>query len=262
MKIRKITGFVCGLLMVVFVCNAQADERMWLNVVYIGNSITQGALIENPLRYAPPVKASVYLQTQPEIDEVKYSNQGVSGYTTVDFLPVTNTSFPKVIAAADRFKEDTWAQLVFSIMLGTNDSAIKGPNGSPVSPGQYYTNMKTIIDELLIRYPTAKVVLHRPIWYSMNTYNAAMYLKEGLKRLESYLPKLEALVELYKTTHPGQVFMGDTEAFDYFRDNYTEYLIPEDGNAGTFYLHPNKEGAARLGEFWGKAIYKAVTVVP
>lgn len=255
---RKWTWLLGGLLFSM-IMNAQTEERLWLNIVYIGNSITQGVIIDKPVRNAPPVKASLYLQKQPNVGEVKFSNQGVSGNTTVDFLPETDTYFPKVVIAADSFKEDTWAQLLFSIMLGTNDSAVKGPNGSPVSPEQYFQNMQSIIGELLKLYPSAKVVLHRPVWYSPNTYNNAMYLKEGLMRLESYLPQLEALVDLYSISHPMQVFLGDTEAFDYFRSNYEAVLIPEEGNAGTFYLHPNVEGAAHLGELWGQAIYRVVT---
>lgn len=239
------------------VCAGTRDTR-WLNIVYIGNSITQGVLINEPIRNAPPVKASVYLRKQPGIGEVKYSNQGVSGNTTVDFLPETNTFFLKVKDAAGRLSENTWATLIFSIMLGTNDSAIKGPNGSPVSAEQYYQNMKAITDELLKLYPDCKVIIHRPVWYSPNTYNTSMYLKEGLERLESYFPQIDSLVAYYKTGYPGQVFLGDTEAFGYFKENYQTEFIPEDGNAGIFYLHPNELGAAHLGEYWGKAIYKVI----
>ena len=82
-------------------------------------------------------------------------------------------------------------------MLGTNDSAITGPNGAPASPGKYHENMKTIIDKLLALYPKCKVVLHRPVWYSPNTYNGAKYLEEGLNRLQSYYPELQALVLHY-----------------------------------------------------------------
>ena len=228
---------------------AQEAERKWLNIVYIGNGITQGALIDEPRKNAPPVKASIYLKKQDGIGEVKYSNQGVSGNTTIDFLPQTNTYFPKVKAVADKFKEETWATLLFSIMLGTNDSAIKGPNGAPVSAGQYYKNLKAIIDELIRLYPQCEIIIHRPIWYSPNTYNNAMYLKEGLQRLESYLPEIKRLAEEYQ-----QVYVGDTNAFDYFKANYETLFIPEKGNAGTFYLHPNASGAQKLGEFWGEAI--------
>lgn len=93
------------------------------------------------------------------------------------------------------FKTDKEATLVFSLMLGTNDSAIKGPNGSPVQPAQYKTNVKVIADELLALYPDSRIVLHRPIWYSPNTYNGAMYLKEGLNRLERYFAEINQLVE-------------------------------------------------------------------
>lgn len=37
-----------------------------------------------------------------------------------------------------------------------------------------------------------------------------------------------------------------------------KYFTPEKGNAGIFYLHPNKEGAKILGRFWAEAIMKAL----
>ena len=97
---------------------------------------------------------------------VKYSNRGQSGCTTVDYLPDTNTLFPWAVRAADKFKDETWADLVFSIMLGTNDSAIEAANGCPVAPEWYYENMKTIINRLLALYPNCRIVVHRPLWYS------------------------------------------------------------------------------------------------
>lgn len=236
---------------------AQTSRNKDLNIIYIGNSITQGTMLKLPSTEAPGAQACKWLQQQPDAGTIKNSNQGISGSTTVDFLPISGTLFPKVLQATDALKEPT-TTLLFSIMLGTNDSAVKGPNGSPVSPKQYYTNMKVIIDELLERYPQCLVILHRPLWYSPNTYNNAMYLKEGLKRLENYLPQLEALVSSYGQTHPQKVFMGDTDAFDYFKANHLTAFVAEEGNAGTFYLHPTKDGAVKLGEFWGKAIYKVI----
>lgn len=143
-------------------------------------------------------------------------------------------------------------------MLGTNDSAITGPSGAPASPAKYYENMKTIVDKLLALYPKCKIVLHRPVWYSPNTYNGAKYLEEGLNRLQSYYPELQALVLDYSKRFPGQIFMGDTDGFDYFKAHYKSELFPEKGNAGTFYLHPNRKGASALGELWGKAVLKAI----
>lgn len=225
-----------------------------INVVFIGNSITQGALIGNPAEDAPPAKAVAYLRQQPGISAVQFANCGVSGCTTVDYLPASNKLFPMAKAAADTFYTDKSASLIFSVMLGTNDSAIKGPNGAPVSPKQYQTNMKVIIDCLLSLYPNSRILLNRPVWYSPNTYNGAMYLLEGQKRLASYLPELELLVAAYAQSNPGHVWMGDKEGWDYFKVNYLTDLVPENGNAGTFYLHPNEKGAAKLAEFWGKAI--------
>ena len=118
--------------------------------------------------------------------------------------------------------------------------------------------MKVIIDELLEAFPTAIFVLHRPIWYSPNTHNSSQYLVSGLKRMESYYPRLQELVKHYAEKCPGQVFMGDTEASAYFETHYQTELVPEEGRAGTFYLHPNKKGAEVLATFWGKAIYNTV----
>lgn len=253
MNTRRILWLV-GLLFPVLLY-AQKGKNVELNVVFIGNSITQGVLLSDPSQEAPPVKTIQWLRQQPGINVIEFSNQGVSGATTVDFLPASQNLFPKVKAAAERLtQQHPQAILLFSVMLGTNDSAIKGPNGSPVSPQQYATNMKVIIDELLSVHPQARFILHRPVWYSPNTYNGSMYLREGLQRLESYLPQLQSLVGQYELKLPNQVYMGDMAAFDYIKANYQTDVTPEEGNAGTFYLHPNKKGAEMLGEYWGKAI--------
>jgi lysophospholipase L1-like esterase len=229
-----------------------------LDIVFIGNSITHGATLKNPATEAPPVSTCVYLRGRPGIGKVQFSNQGVSGFTTVDFLPATGTAFEDVISAANGFAQDKGATLVFSIMLGTNDSAIKGPNGSPVSPDDYRLNLKAIIDMLLHDYPTCKIVVHNPIWYSPNTYNGAEYLQQGLTRLQSYFPEINTLLRYYTVSAPGQVFAGDRKAFRYFRKHHLDDYTPQKGHRGTFYLHPNKAGAVKLGIFWGKAIYKAL----
>lgn len=239
--------------------HAQKGKGMELNVVFIGNSITQGVLLQHPEQEAPPAQTHLWLEKQEGIAGVNSSNQGVSGMTTVDFLPANKTFFPKVKAAMETLKaQHPKATMLFSIMLGTNDSANSGPNGAPISAPQYYTNMKVIIDELMDAFPDALFVLHRPIWYSPTTYNGAQYLASGLKRLESYYPQLQELVSHYEAKHPGQVFLGDTEASAYFEAHHQTDLIPEEGRAGTFYLHPNKKGAEVLASYWGKAIYQAV----
>ena len=247
-----------GLCMPLCLC-AQKVDKMELNIVFIGNSITQGAQLKDPAQEAPPAQTVQWLKEQEGIAGVNMSNQGVSGMTTVDFLPASQTFFPKVKTAMEALQaKHPDATLVFSIMLGTNDSANSGPNGAPVSAPQYYTNVKAIVDELMSSFPKALFVLHYPLWYSPNTYNGAQYLVSGLKRLQSYYPQLQALVDDYAQKHPGQVFLGDTEAPAYFEAHHKAEFNPEQGRAGIFYLHPNKQGAENLAAFWGKAIYKVI----
>ena len=82
---------------------------------------------------------------------------------------------------------------------------------------------------------------------------ASMVQPEYIQRSQ-----IQALVLDYSKHFPGQVFMGDTDGFDYFKTHYKNELFPEKGNAGTFYLHPNRKGASALGELWGKAILVAI----
>ncbi|MDB5015526.1 MAG: lipolytic protein family [Mucilaginibacter sp.] len=232
-------------------------QKQNLNIVFIGNSITYGANLIDPTTEAPPVIACEYLRQQPNIGTVGFSNQGYSGFTTVDFLPSTATAFKKVEAGAHAFT-DKQALLIFSVKLGTNDSAVQGPNGSPVTPQDYKQNLKAIADSLLKEFPGCIIVFQHPIWYSPNTYNGAKYLEEGLFRLQSYIPQIDGLVADYAVAYPRQVFTGDKKGFKYFKKHYLTDLNAEQGHQGTFYLHPNKKGAVALGNYWGKAINKVV----
>jgi len=237
--------------------DGQTDIRN-LDIVYIGNSITQGVQLDDPAEEAPPAFATKYIRTLKGVESARFLNRGRSGYTTVNFLPTPVGELSKAIQAVKEFHTDDSRQLVFSIMLGTNDSAEEGPRGSPLYPEEYHFNIKAITDKLLSEFPGCKVVFQQPIWFSPNTYNRSRYLKAGLERLQSYFPELKSLVAEYSAARPDQVSMGDTEAFDYFKENHLTDLIPEQGNAGTFYLHPNKKGAEALGKFWGDGIYEVL----
>lgn len=232
-----------------------AAQQHDLRIVFIGNSITHGAGLPHPDQDAPPVKTAQFLNEAGGFGKVSISNQGHSGYTTLDFLPGTVT-FKKVEQAAHSLESEN-ALLVFSIMLGTNDSAIKGPHGAPVSTTDYRHNLKMIIDSLLKEFPKCVVIINHPLWYSPNTYNGAQYLQEGLDRLQSYLPVIDGLINEYKMA-PQRVFLGDTKAFNYFRRKHLTDFQAEQGHQGTFYLHPNVKGAEMLGRFWAKAIAKCL----
>jgi len=229
-----------------------------LDIVYIGNSITQGVQLSDPAEEAPPAFATKYVRTLKGVESARFLNRGKSGYTTVNFLPTPDGELSRIITAVKEFHTDNSRLLVFSIMLGTNDSAEEGPKGSPLYPEEYHFNIKAITDKLLNEFPGSKIVYQQPVWYSPTTYNRSRYLKAGLERLQSYFPELRSLVAEYSETHPGRLQMGDTLAFAYFRDNFQTDLIPESGNAGTFYLHPNRKGAEALGKFWGDGIYEAL----
>lgn len=256
---RKSIFLTVILLMFFAVTMSASSENKNLYIVFIGNSITFGAGLESQANDAPPASTAKYLKKCPSVGNVEISNQGVCGSTTVDFLPETNTLFKNVKNAADKFVKRGDCILVFSIMLGTNDSAIKGTNGCPVEHVQYHKNMVRIIDELLKLYPECHVVVNRPLWYSPNTHNGATYLQEGLDRLKTYYPEIKSIVKEYsKKTSMKQVYIGDTEAYGFFKKRYKEQFQAENGNSGVFYLHPNKKGAENLGNMWGKAIYKTL----
>ncbi|MEP6595732.1 MAG: GDSL-type esterase/lipase family protein [Ginsengibacter sp.] len=241
-----------GFLLIIALYSFDFSINPKINIVFIGDSITQGEQAEG----APPAYATGFLKKQPGLGDVKFSNQGVSGCTTVDFLPSTATHFREVEKAADTLYADKQATLIFSIMLGTNDSAIDGPLGSPVSSGSYLNNLSIIIDSLLRHYPDSKIIIHYPLWYSPNTYNTSKYLQEGLTRLQTYFPIIDSLVKKYSKTNSGHVFGGDKNAFGYFKQHHLSHMLKENGQQGIFYLHPNEEGAKELGKFWGKAILK------
>jgi len=233
----------------VFCAGVATGKPIDLDVVFIGDSITQPK--------TPVEAAAAYLKGCAGVGDVRISNQGHSGHTTQHFLPPGGPDLPGVKQAADGFASPD-RELVFSVMLGTNDSACQGPLGAPASPATYRANLSALVDRLLTDYPRARVVLQYPIWYSTNTYNSARYLAEGQARLRSYWPEIAALVATCDAARPGQVFEGSQLGWDYFERNHATDMRHENGKAGVFFLHPNEQGSKVLGQFWGEAIRRAV----
>ncbi|WP_407429767.1 GDSL-type esterase/lipase family protein [Arcticibacter sp.] len=251
MTIRSVSIFI---LLALFAFAPAEKEN--LNVIFIGDSITRGTASKDQ---SPPSHAEDMLRQLNQWKTVQVSNQGRSGNTTLNFLPSSKSAYASVRTAADHFYQDKTARLLFSIMLGTNDSAIRGPLGSPVSPATYHTNLRTIADSLLNAYPECRIAFNYPLWYSDNAQNkGAEYKKEGQLRILSYWSEIDKLVKSYKKTHKGQVFSGDKKAYQYFKKNYLTDFRTETGPSGTFYLHPNQQGDKALAEFWVKAIVKAL----
>lgn len=232
---------------------SQISKTGVVNLVYIGDSITEGGDLLNPAGQAPPAVCTSLLRKQLPGAVMFMSNQGRSGHTTVDALPSSNSDFPEIEAAAKQLQAEHPGLLVFSIMLGTNDSAESGPNGAPVSPESYGSNLREIASHLLRDFPGSIIVLQRPTWYSPNTHNSSVYEAGGLARLQSYFPVIESVARSFSDAGE-HVYQGDTSGFGHFAAHYKRELIPERGASGTFYLHPNVAGAKELGGLWASAI--------
>ena len=254
---KPILNYTC-LLLLFMLTSFSGKKAKNLNIVFIGDSITEGGALSDPKTEATPIYVAELLRHRKDISTVNFSNKGFSGHTTVDFLPTNNIDFPKVLQAADSFAQDKTAVLLFSIMLGTNDSAMFGPNGSPVQAAQYKDNLNTLINALIKKYSNAKFVLQYPLWYSPNTHNNAGYMQEGLDRLSSYFSEIEAIYAEHKLSHPNQVYLGNKAVFSFFQKNDKQLFKAEDGKHGTFYLHPNAKGSKALAGFWAKGILNAI----
>ena len=203
-------------------------QEQTLNIVYIGDSITQGAGVSDAETQAAPVICSDDLRRHGGIRGVYFANEGHSGHTTTDYLP-GGEDYSHAEAAARKLQSDNPGLLVFSIMLGTNDSATTGPNGAPATPSLYRDHMHTLIDRLLADFPTCRIFVHDPIWYSPNTHNFSNYEEAGLARLTTYFPMIASLVSGYSRSASGQVLVGDQQAYGYFAANYRTELVPEMG---------------------------------
>ncbi|MBR4643822.1 MAG: alpha/beta hydrolase fold domain-containing protein [Bacteroidaceae bacterium] len=221
-----------------------------INLLFIGNSITAGATLSNASTQAPPIVCRALIEEATGVTTNVY-NGGHSGITTWGYLPGRD-DFTRISNSAKAFKKQNGGLVYFSIMLGTNDSACTTTEGAPVSPDTYANNIRTIINALLEAVPDCKILLNYPIWYSPSTYNGAKYLQEGLDRLCSYYPVLDAIVAEY-----DQVFAGKRDVWEYFENNFALFTR-ESGNAGYFYLHPNVNGAKRLAEIWANSLLELI----
>jgi lysophospholipase L1-like esterase len=229
---------------------ARSENLPSYNIVFMGDSITAGANLSDPASEAPPVQCAQSLSGRFNAD-VHLSNQGHGGHTTLDWSPVDpSRDLPQALAAARALESDQPGQLVFSIMLGTNDS-FKGP----VSARDYRRNLRNIIDQILVNYHNAFVFIHAPIWFAPCAPDHVL----ALAQLQTYFPEIDRLVAECATVHPGRVFTGDKVAFAHFSKSYLTELTPElRANGITYYVHPNRIGAAVLGKYWADAIAAAL----
>ncbi len=217
-----------------------------INLLFIGNSITAGATLSDAAQQAPPIVCRALVEEATGVTTNVY-NGGHSGITTFGYLP-GRRDFTRIVENARKFRSQNDGHIYISIMLGTNDSACTTTEGAPVSTDTYGKNIRTIIDSLIAAVPDCRILLNYPIWYSPNTYNGAKYLQEGLDRLHSYYPVLDAVIGEYK-----QVYAGNRGVWEYFKDNKALFT-KEAGNSGDFFLHPNVAGARHLAKIWAGSL--------
>lgn len=243
---------ILGVLTAIVLCSFWDRKLNKLSIIYIGDSITECLALKNPGLHSPAAVASAKLKSQGFY--INYSNQGHGGATTVDFLPGT-IYYKSVCAVADSMVQEPSNMILFSILLGANDSAIEGPNGAPVSPIAYRKNLIKIVRDLLDKYSGAKVIIHKPLWYSSNTYNSAKYLEEGASRVTAYRTEIDSVIKYFHSLGNFSVLKGDDKAFHYFKKTHRRTMLHEDGRRGIFFLHPNEIGSLDLGQYWARAIY-------
>ena len=239
------------------------------NIVFIGNSITYGALHQQREQTAPPVLCAKWLSQQERIDTVYFRNCGRSGRTTYHFLPNPmdvipagdKTYFGDVVAKTrELVNAHPSLPLVFSIMLGTND-AVERTKNPHTEPADYVRNLTVIIDSLLRLWPDAHVVLNRPIYNTSDyvTKNGSVASKKSLKMMNTYYKQLPKVVANCKK---GHVHIGDAKAYNYFKQHYLTDIVEEkDARGKSYWLHPNEQGAQKLSEYWGKAILPLLKTV-
>ena len=180
---------------------------------FVGDSLTYGCC--TGATPAPTTEAKLLG------DNYRAINRGVNGSTTGDWLDHL------LAPALDEFKDNDVE--IVQVMLGTNDIAQSVPTD------QIVDNLNQIAGRLLDN--GAKVIIINRIPYSSKHNDIAV---QQLNVAISELPN-------------GQnVYLGDSQAYDYFRQNQDQLY---DG------IHMNQEGYDKLAEFWVDA-FKRIVVEP
>ena len=220
------------------------------NIVFIGDSITSGYLMKFPERDAPPVRAAAWLNTQSGITNVFFRNCGKPGYRTDQFLPGRPNSAWNEVKRAGEFFQKIPGKLIFSVMLGANDSA--GCNDTAIHPPErFHADMKDLVEALCVSFPDSVIVIHHPTGYT----KAPGTYPENLAR---YKGEIDSLVAEMGKPYPGRVFLGDVKAWAFFEENRATHWIRETRSGAPYYIHPNEQGAQVIGRLWGEAIARAI----
>ena len=229
-----------GVLLLGFSAVVSGADLQSLNIVFIGDSITYGYLLTEPAEEAPPVRAAAFLQGMPCFTNVSFTNCGRNAFRTDQFLPETpDSAWPQVKQAGDSYTNGP-GLLLFSIMLGANDSIV-------ATPAQYGSNLTSLVSALLANYTDSHIVIHHPLWYTKMPSTRPEILYQ-------YIPVIDALVGTFGQSHPDRVHLGDIKGWDFFEANHETVCFKETRDGLPYYIHPNVTGATILGQYWAEAI--------
>lgn len=193
------------------------DGRAALRVGFVGDSITEGFGSDRP----PSEAFRDALAGTP--GGLAVINRAIGGTSTADWLP----GKPALVKALEVFRRAKVQYVI--VTLGINDARERR------DPAEFRANLAAIVAAL--RGAGFDVVLNLPPAHEPGR-SSKWADADTLARLRSYLREIEALAD------GRRAMLGDTTAFDHFRDH------PEQLRDG---VHPGPAGAAWLGRRWADA---------
>ena len=220
-----------------------------LKVAFLGDSNFYGLETSVPGgATAPPAQVGNILSAWLGSRPITVYNQGISGTRAQDWQPGGSnyTAFKSAVPAGVDAIDFT---------LGTNDCN----NTNAVSAANFRSGagvgLQAIVTQLLTDFPSAKIFLNYPIYFSPNINGGTGWDETSLSRLLSYQPQIDAIVAADAS---GRVKAGDKLAYAYFARNYLTEMAAQSGTGtpATYYLHVNDVGSLDWARMLAVPIYK------
>lgn len=210
-----------GLMLVVMFCYIQCSEPAKVRVACIGDSISEGDWLKNPLQECYPSVLRAELK-----DGYQVLNFGRSGATMLrqGNRPYWNLSdFGNVLA----YEPD-----IVVIKLGTNDAK---PYNIPAHPGEFERDVRAMVDTLAALPSKPRILLCTPV--------PSFYINFDINDTITVNEVLPAIRKVAAETKNKRVELVDL--YSAFKDKKDLF---SDG------VHPNKEGAKQLASTIASAI--------
>ena len=207
-----------------------ASKSDSLRIACIGDSITQGARVNDPSVDSYPAELQKLFENKP----VNVQNFGIGGATMLKF------GTPNVWQVLDEIQ--SFLPDVVIIMVGTNDT-VGAPRGNWEHIDDFERDYKSYISELKALPSSPEIFLLSPTDMNLDTEGLSA---ERLKNLESRRPRLWDLLNKIEqiADDQGVNFLDMTKTFE----NKPSLFTQKDG------VHPNASGYETL----ANEIYKAI----